>query len=607
MSTQATAESGLRLIPLASINPNVNNPRKHFDSASLKELAKSIESHGVLQPLVVRIDPMDGKKFEIITGERRFRASKIAGKKEIPAIVSELSDREALEIMVIENLQRQDVHPLEEARGYQALMTYGAEYGATGADKDKATAESIAAKVGKSVGYIYARLKLLSLIPAAQEGLDQQVLSPGHAVLIARLQPVDQVKALFAVFSVYHDPKKVTPDMKLAAFFGGNEDFVADFRVMPEKGLREWIQDNVNLKLKDVPWDLNDATLLPEAGACSDCPKRSESNPALFSELTIKGEDTCFDPVCFKAKRDAFAQIEIDRDQDKQRANEGVAEKHTSLRQISEQAGYTAPKPDQKVLKAGQWLPAKAGSCSSVEKALVVRGETAGERKLVCCNGACKVHKHSFQSASSHGSAVDDDLERFQEHKKRIRNRKKAAARAQLAREMVQKAGAKMPEAILREIVVKIADRREAVDILWLMGMDPKAAKAANFEKILNKAKGAQLNQLLIAALMANASAEYYDDNKYRPMMIEAAKHLGLKNPHGILSHHDDRINKVQTCRACGCTEESACTWYDSKTGKHIHCSWKEPDLCSFPECTKYDPKKVKQTSAKPEKKAKKQ
>ncbi len=602
MATQVTA-AGLQNIPLTSLVPNVNNPRKHFDQASLKELAASIESHGVLQPLTVRVDPMDSKKFEIIAGERRYRAAKLAGKKEIPVIVGSFSDREALEVMVIENLQRQDVHPLEEARGYQALMTFSE--GAT----DKATAESIAAKVGKSVGYVYARLKLLALIPAAQEALDKQYISPGHAVLIARLQPTDQVKALAAVFNVYWDSKKEktsSPDMKLEALFGV-EVSDPDRGPMPEKGLREWIQDNVNLKLKGVPWDLNDANLLPEAGACSSCPKRSESNPALFSELTVKGEDTCFDPECFKQKREAYVQLQLDieRTNARQAAKGEKDEPREALRQISEQAGYTAPKPDQKVLKAGQWLPAKAGSCASVEKALVVRGENAGERKLVCCNGNCKVHKHSFRSETSRGGAtVDYEADNFKRHKQAIAQRKKTAARMQLARVMVDKIGAKMPDEILRQAILRIADRNsEESQLLWMIGLDPKAAQSADFHKALKKAKGVELNQFLAAAVLLEYCEESWGNNdaSKREEMIALGKTIGLKNPHGILSSQDDRINKAQTCRACGCTEEAACEFYAG--GKRVRCSWKETDLCSNPDCSKYDPKK--QTSAKAAKKSK--
>jgi ParB family chromosome partitioning protein len=392
--------TGLQTIPLASIIPNVNNPRKHFDQAALKELAKSIESHGVRQPILVRPDLFEPTNYELIVGERRWRASKLAGKKDIPAIVDVLSDREALEVMVIENQQRQDVSPLEEARGYQALMNLDADNG-TAAH----TVESIAAKVGKSVGYVYARLKLIALIPAAAEALEHNHITPGHAVLIARLQPLDQVKALGKCLNWPFD-SKVAFEPQNGKFADLFPKFVSPsaLSLLPEKALREWIQDNVNLRLKDAPWDLAHEFLIPDAGSCAKCPKRSGSNPALFAELTVKGEDTCFDPACFKQKREAFVQLQIDADKRKAReaAKGGTIEnpdpKHEPLRQLSEQAGYSKPKPDQRVLKAGQWLPAKKGECDSVEQGLIVRGEHAGEKKLVCCNGTCKVHKHHLSA-----------------------------------------------------------------------------------------------------------------------------------------------------------------------------------------------------------------
>jgi ParB family chromosome partitioning protein len=186
----------MRMLPIASICANVNNPRKHFDPAKLKELAKSIEQNGVLEPVTVRPDPMDknGKRFELIFGERRWRASKLAGQAEIPVIVRPVDDRTAIEMMVIENDQREDARPLEQARGYEALMSMPRE---VDGKVVAVTPTDIATRIGKSVEYVYARLKLLDLIPAGREALDSDLISAAHAVLIARLQPVDQILALY--------------------------------------------------------------------------------------------------------------------------------------------------------------------------------------------------------------------------------------------------------------------------------------------------------------------------------------------------------------------------------------------------------------------------
>jgi ParB family transcriptional regulator, chromosome partitioning protein len=608
----APLETGLRAIPLASINLNPNNPRKTHDKAALKELAESIKAHGVIEPVVVRPDPFDDKHktFELIVGERRVRASKLANLETIPAIVRELADREALEIMVIENDQREDPNPLDQARGYKSWLAMPDEAGNLG------TREELAKKTGNSVSWIHARLKLLDLIPAAQQAMDQALLSPAHAVLIARLQPAVQVEAIFVCFNVRFDPKRHNdPGMKL------EELDLEDARLISEKSLREWIQENVNLRLKDVPWDLNDATLVPAAGACANCEKRSISNPSLFGDLAIKNEDTCFDRECYQGKRQAFVQLQLkqdrDRIKDQERANKvagvepGEKQGEEGLRQLSEKTGYTEPKPDQTVLRQGQWLPAKRGSCPSVEKGIIVKGENAGETRFVCCNASCKVHKHRLSAGStgSRSAPVDYDAQRYQEHKKHVRAKKKTAARAQLARELVAKVGKQVPTELIRRAIVEMADRRDdGASVLWLMGLDPKAADSADFNKAVGKAKGVQLNQFLVAALMIAFLNEYDDDGKRRAELIQLAKAHGLKNPQGILSHHDDRIQKAKTCRGCGCTEECACEYYDQKKSKHVSCHWIEDDLCSFADCTKYAPaaKQAPAAAEEPAKKAKK-
>ena len=438
----ATISAGLQTIPLDQITENPFNPRKHFEKAPLQELADSIKVHGVRQPVLVRPVGMTSAggdwrpKYQLVVGARRFRASKLAGKTDIPAIIDpELDDRSALEIMVIENLQREDVHPLDEALGYQVLMEHRcyeckADAGFHTRDCPKAgeptpeiTVESIAAKVGKSIGYVYARMKLLALVQSAREAFQQGFITAGHSVLIARLQPRDQLRALAACFKTYvtsdEDQRMKKLDAKVVKWdeladllnleVEDNELGMSNFRLRlaSEKYLREWIQDNVNLRLKDVPWDLADAKLFPEAGACATCEKRSASNPALFAELAVKGEDTCFDAACYGKKREAFVKLQIK--EDKKRVDQATSfpgvdagEKQIDrIRQISEQTAYTAPKPDQRVLKQGQWLPAKENECPSVEKALIVNGENAGIKKLVCCNGSCKVHKHHFQETMS--------------------------------------------------------------------------------------------------------------------------------------------------------------------------------------------------------------
>lgn len=162
--------SGLRNIDIDSIDPNPNQPRVHFDEDALKELADSIRVIGVLQPILVRPTPDKRKAFEIIAGERRWRASKIANLKLIPAIVRETDDLLSVEQALVENLHRQDLTPLEEAAAYKQLL-----------DDFSMTHEQVAEKVGKSRSVISNSLRLLALAPSILQLLADGRLSGGHA------------------------------------------------------------------------------------------------------------------------------------------------------------------------------------------------------------------------------------------------------------------------------------------------------------------------------------------------------------------------------------------------------------------------------------------
>ena len=150
------------------ITPNKEQPRKTFDETALKELADSIRQHGVLQPLLVR--PLTSGGYQLVAGERRWRASRLAELKEVPVIIKELSDTEAMEIAIIENLQREDLNPIEEAEGLQALI-----------DKCGYTQEQVATSVGKSRPAITNALRLLKLPEEVREMAKDGPISAGHA------------------------------------------------------------------------------------------------------------------------------------------------------------------------------------------------------------------------------------------------------------------------------------------------------------------------------------------------------------------------------------------------------------------------------------------
>lgn len=180
------SETTFQVVPLDQLRESPFNPRRTFEESALAELTASVREQGILVPLLVR---PAGKGYEVVAGARRLRAARAAGLKEVPALVRELTEAQALEAQVIENLQRADVHPLEEAEGYRRLTERpprGAGY----------TVSQIAERVGRSVKYVYDRMKLLALTKEAQAHFTAGKITAGHAILLARLKPADQARAM---------------------------------------------------------------------------------------------------------------------------------------------------------------------------------------------------------------------------------------------------------------------------------------------------------------------------------------------------------------------------------------------------------------------------
>jgi ParB/RepB/Spo0J family partition protein len=264
-----------RMIPLAAIVASDTNPRKTFNKAKLEELTQSIKLHGVMQPILVRpVD--DGEKFRIVAGERRFKASQAAGRAEIPAMVRPLTDAQALELQVIENNQREDLHPLEEAEGYEALLKCKHE------DGSKYTVVEIATKVSRTRGYVYQKLKLCALCPEARKAFYDEKIDFSKALLLARI---------------------VGDNLQRAALKEISEKNAWGGEPMNFRDAQRHVQQHYMLALDKAPFSTADATLVPKAGACADCPKRTGNAPELFND--VKSGDVCTDPGCFDSKRSA--------------------------------------------------------------------------------------------------------------------------------------------------------------------------------------------------------------------------------------------------------------------------------------------------------------
>ena len=343
-------------IPLDRIHPSRANPRRRKDVKALAELAESIQQHGVLQPILVR--PLNGDDYQIVCGERRYEASRTAQKKTIPARVVNLSDAEALELAVIENVQREDVHELDEALSYQALMRQNPEL---------YTVEVLASKIGRSPKYICSRLKLADLTPNLQAAFYEGKLTVGHANEIARLEPKYQEQALQECFPGHRTTKAILKDK--------------DPRPIIVRELRDWIEREIHLSLAQAPFDANDPNLVPAAGPCSTCPKRSGSNPLLFAD-SIRKADVCVDPECYGQKEAALVTLRL-------KEVEATGQKPVK---VSESFVYYGRKPLPGALYRPDYSDAKGGECPTTVAAVVVEGKRAGTKLYVCTDKKCRTH-----------------------------------------------------------------------------------------------------------------------------------------------------------------------------------------------------------------------
>ena len=347
-------------VPLSLLMESATNPRQHFEEDDLNELAETIRKSGVYQAILAR--PKDDR-LEIVFGARRFRASQLAGRETIPALVREMSDAEVLEAQLVENLQRRDVHPMEEAEGYKRLLSLA---------EPTYTVEQIAAKVGKTPVYIATRLKLTDLCDEVAAQFYQNHIGTGHALLLAKLPAEMQTPGLTACF------KEV---------YTGNSDKPARI-LLPVRNLRFWIETNVLLLLKDAPFDKRNAQLVPAVGSCVDCPKRTGHNKLLFADLGK--QDNCTDPTCYQAKVQAHITA-------------SVAAK-PQLVQIS--TAYRAQAEGSTVLSRGKYVaiseerPAdkeqakrpEFKTCKYATEAIITEGEGQGTIHKVCTHAACSVH-----------------------------------------------------------------------------------------------------------------------------------------------------------------------------------------------------------------------
>jgi ParB family chromosome partitioning protein len=362
METTVINATEYRDVPLSQLNESKTNPRRVFEETALKELAASIRSQGVLSPLLVR--PLAENGFEIVAGARRYRAAQMAEAATVPVRIVHLSDAEVIEAQLVENLIRAEIHPMEEAEGFARLLAL---------EEPKYSIEQIAARVGKQPSFVASRIRLTDLVPAAVEAFYANEIGVGHALLLAKLPADQQQQALSACFKeVYngeHKPARI---------------------LLPVRNLQFWIESNVLLVLKDAPFDKRDAQLVPTAGSCADCPKRTGHNKLLFSDDLGKHGDQCVDPKCYQEKIAAHVAktvtakpelVQISTAYGTQKEGNPVLprNKYTAIRDDKPKSNDEAKRPEFKV-------------CKFTTDAIVTEGSEIGTTHKICANPACPVH-----------------------------------------------------------------------------------------------------------------------------------------------------------------------------------------------------------------------
>jgi ParB family chromosome partitioning protein len=425
MSKAVIAVSEYRDLPLAQLQESPTNPRRRFDEHSLHELASSFQSQGVLQPLLVRA--IDTDMYEIVAGARRYRAAKIAALEQVPVRVVSLSDAACVEAQLVENIQREGVHPLEEALAFHALLhTDGLQY----------DINSLSAKAGKSPAFIAQRLKLVELLPSIAEAFLADQIGVGHALEIAKLPQAQQEKAFDAAFrSVWN---------------GGTQSRV----VLPLRDFTAWIQQNILLSLDSVPFDLNDATLVPEAGSCADCPKRTGFNTLLFGEMSHR--DQCADAACLNNKVARFVERQIE-----------AKPKLVQITTAHGTRGDSAALPRTRYVALQLTNPAKSKQplspyqkpCKHMAEAIVVDGAERGHTVKVCAEPSCGVHFADRASKTPNPAQVAKERE---QRRRELEKRKlETTVRHHILAEVLRKVGAPLDRADLALIANAMLEKTE--------------------------------------------------------------------------------------------------------------------------------------------------
>jgi ParB family chromosome partitioning protein len=494
METTVINATEYRELPLALLNESKTNPRRVFDDVSLRELAASIRSQGVLSPLLVR--PLTENGFEIVAGARRYRAAQMAEAVTVPVRIKQMGDAEVLEAQLVENLIRAEIHPMEEAEGFARLLAL---------EEPKYSIEQIGARVGKSPVFVASRLKLVDLVAAAVDAFYAHEIGVGHALLLAKLPADQQEQALAACFKEAYNSGGATPTRIL----------------LPVRNLQFWIETNVLLILKDAPFDKRDVQLVSTAGSCADCPKRTGHNKLLFGDDLGKQGDQCTDPHCYNAKLAAhvakavaakpnLVQISTAYGGQKEGSPVLLRNKYTAIRVDKPQKKEDAQRPEFKV-------------CRFATDAIITEGSDIGTIHKVCANPDCPIHHARKQNPAA-------DLAFKAEQEKR--HREEAIAQATGLRVLKATSDAVPVRLMKRDLLfvterlAAVLDERRLAIIFRLHGIGKASGGAGDaptklLASFLRKADESTLGRVLVAITVLQTA---HSPNESAKALREAAE-----------------------------------------------------------------------------------
>jgi ParB family chromosome partitioning protein len=392
-----------------------------------------------------------------------------------------------MEAALVENLIRADVHPMEEANGFRALLNL---------EEPKYSIEQIAARTGKTPAFVASRLKLTELAPVVVDAFYREEIGTGHALLLAKLQPAQQEEALSACYQEQ---------------YGSNNK--SKRTLLPVRNLQQWIEHNILLELASAPFSKTDARLVPEAGSCVDCPKRTGHNKLLFADMGTGQKDSCSDPKCYAAKLDAHIR-------------QTIAAK-PKLVQISTAYGPTkdgsATVPRNKYVeihsekptnpKQRDWPEYK--TCKFTTEAIVTEGSEKGELRRICSNPDCPIH-HARKQRTTADAVIKAEQEK----------RRREEALAQTTGLRVLKAiGEAVPVRLMKrdllfvvERLAAVLDERRLAIILRQHGIGKPTSAADASAKLLvsflRKSDEGTLGRLLVEVAILQTAHSPNDSSK---------------------------------------------------------------------------------------------